>query len=90
MPALPGDVRGQLTDGYICACSSTDFEYVADHWRRGVVLDCFGGSGTTAAVAEGHSRDSILIDLDERNAELAEKRCGMFMTVEYPDREGAA
>lgn len=49
----------------------------------GVVLDPFGGSGTTGAVATGHGRDAILIDLDERNADLARERIGMFVTVEH-------
>lgn len=31
-------------------------------WRPGLVLDPFGGSGTTALVATGHGRDCILID----------------------------
>lgn len=53
-----------------------------DSWRRGVVLDPFGGSGTTGVVATGHGRDAILIDIDERNAELARERIGMFLTVE--------
>lgn len=52
------------------------------HWRRGVVLDPFGGSGTTGVVATGLGRDAILIDVDERNAELARERIGMFLTVE--------
>lgn len=54
-----------------------------DSWRRGVVLDPFGGSGTVAEVATGHGRDAILIDLDERNVELARARIGgLFLTVE--------
>lgn len=53
-------------------------------WRRGIVLDPFAGSGTTLAVAESAGRDSIGIDLDERNALLAEQRVGMFLTVEQP------
>jgi site-specific DNA-methyltransferase (cytosine-N4-specific) len=53
-----------------------------DSWRNGIVLDPFGGSGTTAQVATGLGRDCILIDLDERNAELARERVGMFLTVE--------
>lgn len=52
-------------------------------WRRGICLDPFGGSGTTGAVATGHGRDAILCDLDERNADLARERLGMFLTVEY-------
>ena len=53
-----------------------------DTWRNGMVLDPFGGSGTTAAVATGLGVDAILIDLDERNADLARDRVGMFLTVE--------
>ncbi len=58
-----------------------------DKWRPGVVLDPFVGSGTTLAVATGHGRDAIGIDLDPRNAELAQQRCGMFLEVE--DHEAA-
>jgi site-specific DNA-methyltransferase (adenine-specific) len=57
-----------------CGCS-TD----GTHWRPGVVLDPFGGSGTTGAVATGLGRDAILVDLDARNADLARERIGMFM-----------
>ena len=51
-------------------------------YRRGVVLDPFGGSGTVAAVAQKHGRNSISIDIDERNAHLARERVGMFLTIE--------
>ena len=53
-----------------------------DAYRRGVVLDPFGGSGTVAAVAQKHGRNSISIDIDERNAHLARERVGMFLTIE--------
>ncbi len=53
-----------------------------DDYRRGVTLDPFCGSGTTLAVAEGLGRDSIGVDLDSRNADLAAQRVGMFLTVE--------
>lgn len=53
-----------------------------DAYRPGTVLDPFAGSGTTLAVATGHGRDAIGIDLDARNADLARERCGMFLTVE--------
>ena len=80
MPALSGDVPGQLT--WECPhCGGHDLSYVADHYRNGVVLDPFGGSGTTGMVATGLGRDAILIDLDERNADLARDRIGMFLTV---------
>jgi DNA modification methylase len=52
-------------------------------WRKGIVLDPFGGSGTTAVVALGHGRDAVLIDLDERNADLARERVGMWLGVEH-------
>lgn len=54
------------------------------HWRAGVVLDPFAGSGTTLAVAVGHSRNAIGIDLDARNARLVEQRLGMFLEVDTP------
>jgi hypothetical protein len=54
-------------------------------FRRGHVLDPFGGSGTTAVVATAHGRDCTLIDLDERNVDLARDRVGMFLTVPEPD-----
>lgn len=57
-------------------------------FRNGVVLDPFAGSGTTLAVATGLGRDAIGIDIDERNADLARERVGMFLTVIEPD--GAA
>lgn len=52
------------------------------NYRTGVVLDPFGGSGTTAEAAQAVGRHAILIDLDARNAELARQRCGMFLTVD--------
>lgn len=51
----------------------------------GTILDPFGGSGTTAAVATGHGRNCISIDFDERNADLARERVGMFLDVELPE-----
>jgi hypothetical protein len=52
-----------------------------DDWRPGVTLDPFAGSGTVLAVATGHGRDAIGIDLDERNADLCRERVGMFLEV---------
>lgn len=51
----------------------------------GTILDPFGGSGTTAMVATGHGRNCVSIDFDERNADLAAERVGMFLTVDYHD-----
>ena len=40
----------------------------------GVVLDPFGGSGTTAGVAIKHGRNAILCELNEEYAELIPAR----------------
>ena len=70
-----------------CGCPDTDglrldgFHEGAG-WRNGVVLDPFAGTFTVGQVAHGHGRDSIGIDLDERNVVHAETRLGMWLTVE--------
>lgn len=46
------------------------------------VLDPFGGSGTTAAVAVGHGRRAIHIDLNPAYIELARERIGPILCVE--------
>lgn len=51
-------------------------------WRTGVVLDPFAGSGTTLEAAQAVGRHAIGIDLDERNAHLAQQRVGMFLEVD--------
>jgi hypothetical protein len=71
-----------------CDCPGTDGirldgYHTGTGWRPGLVLDPFGGSGTTGVVASGRSRDAILIDLDDRNADLARERLGMFLEVEH-------
>jgi hypothetical protein len=55
-----------------------------DDYRPGLVLDPFAGTGVTGAVASGCGRDAILVDLDERNLELARERVGMFLEVPSP------
>lgn len=55
-----------------------------DDYRRGIVLDPFAGTGTTLMVAEGLGRDSVGIDLDVRNVDLARQRCGMFLDAAVP------
>jgi hypothetical protein len=62
----------------------TDCGHGGDY-RHGIVLDPFAGSGTTLAVATGHGRDAIGIDIDSRNVALVEQRVGMFLTVVEPD-----
>jgi site-specific DNA-methyltransferase (adenine-specific) len=76
--------RQTTTTGWsTCGCPGADGirldgYHTGPGWRPGIVLDPFGGSGTTASVASGHSRDSISIDLDRRNADLARDRIGMW------------
>lgn len=55
----------------------------------GLVLDPFAGSGTTLAVATGHGRRALGIDLDERNADLARQRVGLFLDVVPKETERA-
>lgn len=67
------DRRAETTGWSDCGCKAG--------FRPGLVLDPFGGTGVTGAVASGCGRDAILIDLDERNLELARERVGMFLEV---------
>jgi hypothetical protein len=53
-----------------------------DAWRTGNVLDPFAGSGTTLEAAQAVGRHAIGIDLDARNADLAQQRVGMYLSVE--------
>ena len=41
-----------------------------------VVLDPFGGSGTTAEVAMKHGRNAVLCELNPEYCEIARKRLG--------------
>lgn len=85
-------IRSTTTIGWTdcgCKCPSCaafavhgEFGGCSHHWRNGVVLDPFAGSGTTLAVATGHGRDAIGIDLDRRNLDLIRDRVGMFLEEE--------
>jgi DNA modification methylase len=77
-----GTNGGAFGNSYTVTRSTTGWTDCGhDDYRRGVVLDPFAGSGTTLAVATGHGRDAVGIDLDERNADLARNRVGMFLGV---------
>jgi DNA modification methylase len=64
----PGHADGTTDRGFTPTCTCTAGV------RRAVVLDPFGGSGTTALVAAQHGRDAILIDLNSRYLDLAIER----------------
>jgi len=75
---ITGDAEYASTLGWTdCECSTDD-----THWRTGIVLDPFAGSGTTLEAAQLLGRHAVGIDLDSRNAQLARERVGMFMEVE--------
>ena len=46
-----------------------------------LVLDPFGGAGTTALVARNHNRRAVLIELNPAYVEIAEKRVGLAGAV---------
>lgn len=83
-------VRSTTTVGWsTCGCPGTeqtrdDGFHDGAGWRAGVVLDPYAGTGTSLLVATGHGREAVGVDLDGRNAALAEERLGMFVTVEEP------
>jgi DNA modification methylase len=56
--------------GYACACGRPDAPS-----RPAVVLDPFGGTGTTALVASVHGRHGISVDLSADYCRLAAWRC---------------
>jgi DNA modification methylase len=57
-----------------CSCGETDT-------RPCVVLDPFGGAGTTALVALRLNRDAILIELNPAYTEMARDRCAEVQPV---------
>jgi DNA modification methylase len=58
-----------------CPCPGNDGS------ARCLVLDPFGGAGTTTLVAMELERDSIYVDLSRRYSEMALKRCGFDGTL---------
>ncbi|HEX2578642.1 MAG TPA: DNA methyltransferase [Aquihabitans sp.] len=90
------NVAERLTTGWSsCGCPGTDGLRLdgwhrGNGWRPGLVLDPFGGSGTTGLVATGLGRDALLFDLDARNLDLARERLGMLLAESTLDELGAA
>lgn len=61
--------------------------------RGGVVLDPFGGAGTTGLVADRLQRNAVLIELNAEYAAMAQRRiakeAGLFSSVEVEQWAGA-
>lgn len=93
-PELGWQIHRVTTGWTTCGCPGTgglriDGFHEGPGWRAGLVLDTFAGSGTTGAAATGLGRDCILIDLDDRNVDLARERIGLFLDVEPQDAADA-
>ena len=50
----------------------------------GIVLDPFGGAGTTALVAQKHGRKAVLFELNPDYCEMAKRRCGLIPVLHPP------
>ena len=72
MAASIRSVRSTTITGYACACTT-----VADHLpptRPALILDPFGGTGSTALVASTLGRDAITLDMSQDYSRLARWR----------------
>jgi hypothetical protein len=76
------DCRCPCSVHQIAACT------ICHNWRTGHVLDCFGGSGTTAVAAAIEGRDATLIDLDPRNVDLVRRRLTDHCRILDEQRDG--
>ena len=56
-------------NGFVKQC-----ECDTDHTEQDRIIDPFGGSGTTALVADRHNRDATVIELNEEYIGIAKKR----------------
>ena len=56
-------------NGFVKQC-----ECDTDHTEQDRIIDPFGGSGTTALVADRHNRDATVIELNEEYIEIAKNR----------------
>ena len=78
---VPGWSNRVTTTGFAKSCACVDPGTVP-----GVVLDPFGGAGTTALVADRHGLDCTIIELNPKYAEIARRRLsadqGLFAQIE--------
>lgn len=75
--------RAGFYDGETSTAGWTDCGH--DHWRRGVVLDPFLGSGTTAFVAREQGRNCVGVELNPAyGAMIAERLQQLSLLAEAP------
>ena len=64
-------IEAQIITGYRtikgCECETDEF-------KKGTVLDTFGGAGTTGLVAKNNNRNAILLELNPEYIEIAKER----------------
>lgn len=81
-PALVERILLQACPEQVCRVCGQARRHEADcghgDYRPGIVLDPFGGSGTTALVARKLTRHAVLIELNEEYCEMAARRLGQL------------
>jgi len=68
------ELQARFPGGATCGHCAAPLEAAPFPSVPAVVLDCFGGSGTTGVVASAHGRDAILIELGTEYVSMAERR----------------
>jgi site-specific DNA-methyltransferase (adenine-specific) len=76
---LKGD-NSYSSNGFVKDCSCD-----TEETKPAVVLDIFGGSGTTAGVALKNGRDALLIELNPEYVELIDKRIESILNFKIKD-----
>ena len=83
------DINGKADAGYSSTIDlglQKQCDCKTDKTKSGTVLDPFGGSGTTAQVALGNSRDAVLCELNDEYIEIAKQRIAphgdLFIDIE--------
>ena len=83
------DINGKADAGYRSTIDmglQKQCDCKTDKTKSGTVLDPFGGSGTTAQVALGNSRDAVLCELNDEYIEIAKQRIAphgdLFIDIE--------
>lgn len=76
---LKGD-NSYSSNGFVKDCSCD-----TDETKPAVVLDIFGGSGTTAGVALKNGRDALLIELNPEYVDLIDRRIESILNFKVKD-----